>query len=153
AVPISPRRRRPLAREFAQRHPPAAAARAAQGPPDDARLPRTPSLRPEPPAQRRPPPPLPRLNEIPNPLPDMITTRNHGLTRRAFLRGLGATIALPTLESLTPAARAAVVKVRAGAATTATGMPLRMGFVAFANGSNYERWLPKGVGRDYELNE
>ncbi len=83
----------------------------------------------------------------------MITTRNHGLSRRAFLRGLGAMIALPTLESLTPAARAAVIKVRAGAATTATGMPLRMGFVAFANGSNYERWLPKGVGRDYQLNE
>ncbi len=83
----------------------------------------------------------------------MITTRNHGLSRRAFLRGLGAMIALPTLESLTPAARAAVIKVRAGAATTATGMPLRLGFVAFANGSNYERWLPKGVGRDYQLNE
>ena len=27
------------------------------------------------------------------------------------------------------------------------------GKVAFANGSNYERWLPKGEGRDYELNE
>ena len=32
-------------------------------------------------------------------------------------------------------------------------MPLRLGFIAFANGSNYERWLPKGEGRDYELNE
>ena len=32
-------------------------------------------------------------------------------------------------------------------------MPLRMGFVAFANGSNYQRWEPKGDGRDYELNE
>jgi hypothetical protein len=28
-----------------------------------------------------------------------------------------------------------------------------MAFVAFANGSNYERWLPRGSGRDYELNE
>lgn len=30
---------------------------------------------------------------------------------------------------------------------------MRMAFVAFANGSNYERWLPKGTGKDYELNE
>jgi hypothetical protein len=30
---------------------------------------------------------------------------------------------------------------------------MRMAFIAFANGSNYERWLPKGEGRDYELNE
>jgi hypothetical protein len=32
-------------------------------------------------------------------------------------------------------------------------MPLRLGFVAFANGSNYEKWLPMGTGRDYKLNE
>lgn len=83
----------------------------------------------------------------------MITTRTQGSSRRAFLRGIGALIALPTLESLVPKARAASIVTRAGAATTATGMPLRMGFVAFANGSNYERWLPKGTGRDYQLNE
>lgn len=28
-----------------------------------------------------------------------------------------------------------------------------MGFVAFANGSNYQRWQPKGEGSDYEMNE
>ena len=32
-------------------------------------------------------------------------------------------------------------------------MPLRMGFIAFANGSNYQRWKPTGEGREYELNE
>ncbi len=80
-----------------------------------------------------------------NPLP------NH--SRRSFLRGLGALVALPTLESMVPTARAASVSARAGAATTAGGMPLRMGFVAFANGSNYQRWLPTGSGRDYQLNE
>ena len=83
----------------------------------------------------------------------MITTTPSTLGRRAFLRGIGACLALPTLEALIPSARAAAITVRNGAATTAGGMPLRMGFVAFANGSNYERWLPKGVGRDYQLNE
>jgi hypothetical protein len=83
----------------------------------------------------------------------MIFHSQSGTSRRAFLRGIGACLALPTLESLVPAARAATVTARAGAATTATGMPLRMAFVAFANGSNYERWLPKGTGRHYQLNE
>jgi hypothetical protein len=79
------------------------------------------------------------------------------IPRRNFLRGLGVCVALPTLESLaTPLARAAapvVNDVAAGLATTASGMPLRMGFIAFANGSNYERWLPEGEGREYKLNE
>lgn len=72
------------------------------------------------------------------------------LHRRAFLRGLGVCLGLPTLESLAPRVRAAEAPALA---TTAGGMPLRMAFIAFANGSNYERWLPKGSGRDYTLNE
>ena len=90
-----------------------------------------------------------------------MTDRTHsglwgrGIERRAFLRGLGVCIALPTLESFAgPVLKAAT---RAGAvprlATTAGGMPLRLGFIGFANGSNYERWLPQGTGRDYTLNE
>jgi hypothetical protein len=77
--------------------------------------------------------------------------------RHASLRGMGVCLALPTLESLLPrassAGAAAAASTAAGLATTPSGMPLRMGFVAFANGSNYERWLPKGEGRDYEPNE
>lgn len=83
------------------------------------------------------------------------------LSRRTFLRGLGACVALPTLESILPGSK--LVAATAGSnlpaaaagrlATTASGMPLRMAFVAFANGTNYERWTPKGEGRDYELNE
>ncbi len=73
-------------------------------------------------------------------------------SRRSFLRGLGVCLALPTLESVTPVGRALAASTP-GLATTASGMPLRMGFVAFANGSNYQRWLPKGEGRNYELNE
>lgn len=74
------------------------------------------------------------------------------LNRRSFLRGLGVCMAMPTLESLLPSARA-LPAVAASPATTASGMPLRMGFIAFANGSNYQRWVPKGEGREYELNE
>lgn len=70
--------------------------------------------------------------------------------RRTFLRGLGVCVALPTLESL-PGALAA--PAAPAPATTAAGMPLRMGFIAFANGSNYARWEPRGTGRDYQLNE
>jgi len=61
-------------------------------------------------------------------------------------------MALPALESLRPLATA-VAGPSGSIASTASGRPLRMGFVAFANGSNYERWLPIGAGRDYQLNE
>src|SRR5215213_2590418 len=75
------------------------------------------------------------------------------LNRRAFLRGLGVCVALPTLESVAPVANLVAGPAATPLATTATGMPLRMGFIAFANGSNYVRWLPKGEGRSYEMNE
>ncbi|CAN5166571.1 DUF1552 domain-containing protein [soil metagenome] len=78
-------------------------------------------------------------------------TRTDTLNRRRFLRGAGACLALPTLETFALPARAATVAD--AAAASAGGMPLRMGFVAFANGSNYERWRPSGTGRDYRLNE
>src|SRR5688500_16290280 len=74
------------------------------------------------------------------------------ITRRGFLRGLGVSVALPTLESLRSGSRVFAAEAKP-LATTASGMPLRMGFIAFANGSNYQRWKPKGAGRDYELNE
>jgi hypothetical protein len=72
--------------------------------------------------------------------------------RRSFLRGLGVCVSLPTLESVSRAADS-ITRTAGALATTASGMPLRMGFIAFANGSNYSRWLPKGEGRDYEMNE
>ena len=75
---------------------------------------------------------------------------SRSFNRRAFLRGVGVTVALPMLESLAPGRLLAAERPLA---VTASGMPLRMGFIAFANGSNYERWLPKGEGRDYTMNE
>jgi hypothetical protein len=85
----------------------------------------------------------------------MIPIPNRRLNRRGFLRGAGLCLALPMFESLSPGSKllAATSPQAAATATTATGMPLRMGFVAFANGSNYERWLPTGDGRDYQMNE
>ncbi len=85
----------------------------------------------------------------------MIQLSSRPLDRRAFLRGAGALIALPALESLMPGSKALAAAANAAPrlATTAGGMPLRTAYVAFANGSNYQRWMPKGEGRDHELNE
>ena len=80
-------------------------------------------------------------------------SKGMALNRRAFLRGLGVCVALPTLESVAPLANVIAAPSATSLATTASGMPLRMGFIAFANGSNYVRWLPKGEGRNYEMNE
>ena len=73
--------------------------------------------------------------------------------RRMFLRGIGVSVGLPVFESLLPASKILAGVTGTPLATTSGGMPLRMAFVAFANGSNYERWVPKGEGRTYELNE
>lgn len=63
------------------------------------------------------------------------------LSRRTFLRGIGATLALPTLEAMIPAARAAT---RPG--FTADGHPLRMAFVYHPNGVIMSDWVPGQVG-------
>ena len=73
--------------------------------------------------------------------------------RRAFLRGLGACVALPSLESLLPASAAAQTTAGRALAVTPGGMPLRAAFIGFPNGCNYERWVPEGEGKDYRLNE
>lgn len=77
----------------------------------------------------------------------MKATMNLKLNRRNFLRGLGACVALPAFESLSPT-RA----VAAGKAVTAGGAPLRMGFLYVPNGVILPDWRPIGEGRDYQLN-
>lgn len=67
---------------------------------------------------------------------------NHPWTRRRFLRGLGALVALPSLESLTPRA--------VGAAADATP-PLRMGFMFVPNGVHMPDWTPERTGAYFEL--
>lgn len=79
--------------------------------------------------------------------------RHFSLSRRRFLRGLGACLALPAFESLRPlGARALGSPGGAGApATTATGAPLRLAVVYFPNGAIQPNWWPQGEGKDFEL--
>ena len=60
------------------------------------------------------------------------------LPRRTFLRGLGATVALPRLDSMVPAFTAQ--------AATAANAPRRLGYVFIPMGMNPEPWTPKEVG-------
>jgi hypothetical protein len=71
----------------------------------------------------------------------MITKK--ALSRRTVLRGIGATIALPLLDSMIPALTAA--------AETPAKAVRRLGVVYHPNGVIYDKWLPKGVGRDFEM--
>ncbi len=74
-------------------------------------------------------------------------------SRRAFLRGLGACIALPALESLgTLRAAAALAGSKATSlATTATGAPLRTAFLYFPNGAIPADWWPSQEGNNFAL--
>ncbi len=78
------------------------------------------------------------------------THPRHQLPRRSFLRGVGACLALPALESLSSPARAFAAS-EASLAITPSGMPLRMAFIAVPDGVNLEHWRPQGEGRDYQL--
>jgi hypothetical protein len=75
-------------------------------------------------------------------------------TRRKFLRGVGACIALPAFESLLPARLFAAEAVQASAAglgSTASGAPLRMAFLYFPNGAIPRYWWPEGDCADFQL--
>lgn len=75
----------------------------------------------------------------------------HGTSRRGFLRGIGASVALPALESLQPLI-AAVPGTKA-MATTASGTPLRMAYLYIPNGVNLDFWRPKGSDSSYKMGE
>lgn len=72
----------------------------------------------------------------------MIITKMH-LPRRTFLRGLGATVALPLLDSMVPALTA----VRATAAQPVR----RLGIVYVPNGIYMQHWTPAEDGRGFAL--
>lgn len=76
------------------------------------------------------------------------------LSRRQFLRGLGACVALPALETFLPAkALATEADPSLRLATTATGAPLRFGVVYFPNGAIQPSWWPKGEKTEFELSQ
>jgi len=68
----------------------------------------------------------------------MIITKRT-LSRRAVLRGMGASLALPLLDSMVPALSAAA------------GPPHRFGVVYVPNGMIMENYLPTKEGPDYEM--
>ena len=66
------------------------------------------------------------------------------IPRRAFLRGVGATIALPLLDGMVPAFAGPIDK-------TAANPALRVGYVYCPNGIMREEWLPATAGTDFEM--
>jgi hypothetical protein len=85
---------------------------------------------------------------------DKAAERHWSLSRRHFLRGLGASVALPVLPSLLPHwSHAAEVQVSPahGAGAAAASVPRRMVFVTIPNGVHQANWWPKGDGKSFEL--
>ncbi len=78
----------------------------------------------------------------------MIITKTH-LPRRTFIRGMGATLALPLLDAMVPALTAA--------AKTSANPVRRLGFIYFPHGSvtwapeGQNQWTPPGEGGALEL--
>ena len=74
---------------------------------------------------------------------------NKALPRRTFLRGLGATMALPLLDSMIPASRA----------FAASKAPVRLGYMYTPNGivgastasPRPNMWTPKNVGENFDF--
>ena len=71
----------------------------------------------------------------------MIITQK-ALPRRTFLRGIGATLALPLLDSMVPAL---------AAAPAAAQSPARLSFVYVPNGMIMDQWTPATLGSNFEL--
>lgn len=68
----------------------------------------------------------------------MFLTRR-SLPRRTFLRGVGAAVALPMLDAMTPAASAA------------EALPPRIGFIYVPHGADMNSWTPAKDGADFEF--
>src|SRR5947209_16989469 len=66
------------------------------------------------------------------------------VARRTVLKGVGATIALPLLDAMNPAATA-------WAQTAAGSSPKRFAFIGFPHGAIMDRWSPAQTGTDYQM--
>jgi len=73
----------------------------------------------------------------------MFISKKH-ISRRTVLQGIGATIALPFLDAMSPAATA-------WAQTPAGKTPKRFAFVAFPHGAIMDRWSPKETGTGFTM--
>jgi Protein of unknown function (DUF1552) len=71
----------------------------------------------------------------------MIVTRRH-LPRRTFLKGMGAAIALPMLDAMTPAL---------ASAASLRKPPVRLAFTYVPNGIVMNKWTPATEGAGFEM--
>ena len=72
-----------------------------------------------------------------------MTIFKKALGRRTFLRGMGATVALPLLDAMVPALTP-VIK-------SAAKPVARLGFIYTPNGYIRDKWVPAGEGKDFEF--
>ena len=68
------------------------------------------------------------------------------LSRRAVLRGIGATLFLPLLDAMGSREALAAVAGKGGSAA-----PVRMAVLYMPNGVNQHQWKPDGVGKEFKL--
>src|SRR5579863_782752 len=73
----------------------------------------------------------------------MFITKKH-IQRRTVLRGMGAAVALPLLDSMIPASTAL-------ADTPAGKTPKRFAFVGFPHGAIMDSWWPKETGANFTI--
>jgi hypothetical protein len=66
------------------------------------------------------------------------------ISRRTVLKGVGATIALPLLDAMNPAATA-------WAQTPAGATPKRFAFIGFPHGAIMDKWSPAQTGANFEM--
>ena len=69
-------------------------------------------------------------------------SKDRNISRRTVLRGLGASLALPFLEVMSPAM---------AAAEAAAAAPVRMAFCFVPNWVNLKNWIPQSAGSDYQM--
>ena len=74
----------------------------------------------------------------------MFVSKKH-LSRRTLLRGAGAAIALPLLDSMVPAATAL--------AQTAASPRSRLGCIYIPHGATMDKWTPATDGRNFDFSE
>ena len=74
----------------------------------------------------------------------ILSSDSRDFSRRRFLRGAGAAMALPFMESLAPVAQAAGEVAKP---------PLRAAFLAVPDGMNMDHWRVQGTGRDFQFGE
>ncbi|MCY3706219.1 MAG: hypothetical protein OXH08_12105 [Gammaproteobacteria bacterium] len=74
------------------------------------------------------------------------------IPRRIFLKGMGATVALPMLDAMIPAGLGGREAVRAMDATRLIAMEMSHGAAGCTTwGAKQNFWSPSSIGRDFDL--